>query len=341
LTEHPKIPTTKIRAGLTRSSFLAGFAATVAAMAAPVQGEGAMPEGTKPRFDMPPGACDCHVHTFAPELFPFSPKRSYTPGAASVDDLVAFQSLVGMQRCVLVQPSSYGADNACLLDSLMRLGNRARGVAVIDAELTSNAELDALSAAGVRSVRVNLEAQGDRDPRSAERALESVSRRVGPRNWSIQIYASLTVIAELKELVLRLPVPLVLDHFGDVRGEGGVDQPGFSTLVEMLKSGRVYVKLSAPYRSSKRPPDYQDLAPIARALIAAAPESMIWASDWPHTGGGATGSNDRQGRTLAEIEPFRKVDVPHVLSRLADWSPDHETWRRILVENPARLYSFV
>lgn len=275
-----------------------------------------------------------------PDRYPFSPKRSYTPGPATVDDLLDFEGRIGMDRCVLVQPSPYGADNTALLQALGRLGKKARGVAVIDPERTSDAELDQLAGAGVRSVRVNLEAAGNRDPRAAERALEVTAKRVSPRGWSIQVYASLPVLAELKEGALRLPVPLIADHFGGARGQGGIDQPGFASLIEMLKSGKVYVKLSAPYRSSQNAPDYPDVAPIAKALITAAPDRMIWASDWPHTGGGATGSNDRQGRSLNDVEPFRQVDVPHVLALLADWAGDQETWRRILVDNPARLYGF-
>jgi predicted TIM-barrel fold metal-dependent hydrolase len=298
-----------------------------------------MPDETKLRFDIPPGACDCHVHIFDPEHFPYSPKRSYTPGPASVDDLLAFESRIGMSRYVLVQASPYGSDNACLLAALKRLSGKARGIAVIDPDRTPDSELDALGQAGVRSVRVNLEAHGNRDPRAAEQALDAVSRRIAGRGWSIQVFASLPVIAELKDKVLRLPVPLVVDHFGGARAEVGTDQPGFAALIEILKSGKVYLKLSAPYRAS-REPSYEDVGDIARAFIAAAPERMVWASDWPHTGGGAIGSNERQGRSLSDIEPFRPVDVPKVLALLAEWSGEAETWSRILVDNPARLYGF-
>jgi predicted TIM-barrel fold metal-dependent hydrolase len=297
-----------------------------------------MPEHSKLRFDIPPGACDCHVHVFDLDQFPYSPKRSYTPGRASIDDLLAFERQIGMSRYVLVQPSPYGADSACLLAALNRLGNEARGVAVIDPDRTPDSELDALAQAGVRSVRVNLEAHGNRDPRAAARALHAVSQRITRRGWSIQVYASLPVIAELSDNILRLPVLLVVDHFGGVRAEGGTDQPGFAVLIEMLKSGRVYLKLSAPYRISQRQPSYEDVAEIARAFIAAAPERIVWASDWPHTGGGVVGSNERKDRSASEIEPFRQVDVPNVLSLLAEWAGDRETWCRILVDNPACLY---
>lgn len=325
---------------IIRSRFLAGITASLAALVAPHDGEAVVPDTIKTRFEVPPGACDCHVHVFDPQHFPFTPKRSYTPGLASLEDLLAFQDRIGMSRVVLVQPSVYGADNACLLSALGRLGQRACGVAVIDPAHTSDTELDTLARIGVRSVRVNLKAAGDRDPASAARALAAMSQRIAGRGWSIQVYAGLQVIAELQDTIAHLPVPVVADHFGGARGDGGTGQPGFAALLGLVKSGKVFVKLSAPYRASGRAPEYEDVASIARALIATAPGQMIWASDWPHTGGGATGSNDRKERTLADIEPFRAVDVPYVLGLLADWAGDDTIWRRILVDNPARLYGF-
>jgi predicted TIM-barrel fold metal-dependent hydrolase len=280
------------------------------------------------------------VHVFAPDRFPYAAKRTYTPGPASVDDLLAFAGRIGMSRCVVVQPSVYGVDHACLLEALRVLGNRARGVAVIDPERTSDQELDRLDKAGVRSVRINLATEGATDPVAAARILAATSRRVVGRGWSIQVYAGLDVLAALKDSIARLPVPLVLDHFAGASGKGGRGQPGFTDLIELLADGKVHVKLSAPYRSSRRGPGYEDMEGIARAFIAAAPERMVWASDWPHTGGGTTGSNDRRDRSLATTEPFRRVNVWSLLSLLADWSGDAKTWRRILVDNPAALYGF-
>jgi predicted TIM-barrel fold metal-dependent hydrolase len=186
---------------------------------------------------------------------------------------------------------------------------------------------------------MNLEAHGNRDSGVAEQALDAVSRRIAARGWSIQVFASIAVVAALKDAVLELPVPLILDHFGGARAEAGVDQPGFAAVVEMLKSGQVYLKLSAPYRASSDP-NYKGLTSIVRAFIAAAPDRLVWASDWPHTGGGAIGSDERKGRGLSDIEPFRQVDVQRVLALLAEWSDDAKMWHRILVDNPARLYNF-
>ena len=299
-----------------------------------------MPSSPTARYQIPADACDCHVHVFDPQRFPYVAGRSYTPGPASVDGLLAFGQRIGVGRYVVVQPSVYGTDNGCLLAALRRLGERARGVAVIDAERTPERELDALSAAGVRSVRINLHTQRQRDPAAAARLLAATAGRVAPWGWSIQVYAGLEVIAALQDQILRLPVPLVIDHFGGASAAVGTGQAGLAALLELLRSGRVYLKLSAPYRSSQRAPGYDDLAGIARAFIDAAPERLVWASDWPHTGGGAASARRRPDPDSDGIEPFRQVDVPHVLSALADWCRDIGTWRRILVENPATLYDF-
>ena len=289
---------------------------------------------------MPPGACDCHVHVFDPDRFPYAPSGATRRGLLRSTTFLPSESRIGISRYVVVQPSVYGIDNACLVAALHRLGDRARGVAVIDPERTLDSELDALHRAGVRSVRVNLETQGERDPAAAGSALEAAARRIAGRGWSVQVFAGLPLLAGLADRIASLPVPLVADHFGGARGEGGAQQPGLAPLIELLKSGKAYVKLSAPYRSSRREPGYDDLAEIARAFITAAPQQLVWASDWPHTGGGRTGASDRSGRSLSEIEPFRKIDVQRTLALLAEWSGDPQTWRRILVDNPTRLYGF-
>ena len=148
---------------------------------------------------------------------------------------------------MIVQPSVYGTDNACLTAALHRLGDRARGVAVIDPERTPDSALDALQRAGVRSVRVNLETQGQRDPAAAGRALNAAARRIAGRGWSVQVFAGLPLIAALANQIGSLPVPLVADHFGGARGDGGAEQPGFSALIELLTSGKVYA--SSPHHT--------------------------------------------------------------------------------------------
>jgi predicted TIM-barrel fold metal-dependent hydrolase len=283
-------------------------------------------------FDVPAGACDTHVHVFGPAAeFPYDPARGYTPGDAAVADLLQLQSLLQLDRVVLVQPSPYGTDNARLLAALRELGPRARGVAVIDAA----ADLAAMQAAGVRGARVNLETAGQHDPVAALDGLRRAAAQVAPFGWHIQTYTNLPMIAALHDAILDLPVPLVIDHFGRTPAAPGIDQPGFDALLSLVRSGRAYVKLSAPCRMSQAP-DYADAAAIARALIRANPDRMLWGTDWPHT------STKRDpARAASAIEPFQPEDDGRALGRLHDWvGGDADLLRRILVDNPGVLYGF-
>lgn len=285
-------------------------------------------------FEVPSGACDCHVHVFGPvDRFPYSAGRLFTPGPASVEELISLHGGLGLERVVIVQPSSYGAENGCTLDALRRLGGRARGVAVIDAE-TSDASLRDMHAAGVRGVRLNLETFGRHDPVAARELLIATAARIAPLGWHVQVFTNLGVILALREDIMSLRVPLVVDHFGRADAALGVSQPGLTALLSLVAAGNVYVKVSAPYRISAMP-DYADAAAIARALIEANPDRMLWGSDWPHPGG-------RPGvpRRPEVIEPFRPEDDGAALNRLRSWVSDAAQLRKILVENPARLYGF-
>ncbi|HTH97524.1 MAG TPA: amidohydrolase family protein, partial [Stellaceae bacterium] len=279
---------------------------------------------------VPDGACDCHVHVFGPAAdYPYAASRAYTPGDASMADLLALQGHLNLSRVVLIQPSSYGTDNRRLLDALGQLGPRARGVAVIDADI-GHAELEAMHAAGVRGARLNLETTGERDPQAAARLMQAISARVAPLGWHLQTYISLEVLAPLHDTIIALPVPLVVDHFGRARR---VDQPGFQVLLSLVRTGRAYVKLSAPRRIAD-PPECSSATPVAQALIAANPDRMLWGTDWPHT------STNRQPGCLDEIEAFEAEDDGMALNRLAGWVGEPALLKRILVDNPARLYDF-
>jgi predicted TIM-barrel fold metal-dependent hydrolase len=286
---------------------------------------------TTPNFAVPSGACDCHVHIFGPDArFPLSPKRLYTPGPASIEDLLAMHRALHIDRVVVVHPSAYGLDNSCTIDAVRKLGDRARCVAVID-EATTDAMLADMHAAGVRGVRVNLESYGENDPAVARRYLTWAAKRVAPLGWHVQTYTNIAILAALQDTILALLTTLVVDHFGRAQASGGTDQPGFEQLLELLRSGKVYVKISAPYRISQQP-HYADAAPFARAMIAANPDRIVWGSDWPHPG--AT------RRDPAVIEPFRPEDNGAALNRLAEWTTSAAELRKILVDNPARLYQF-
>ena len=290
---------------------------------------------TPPDFDVPRNACDCHVHVFGPHVrYPLWSGRSYTPGEASIEQLTALHRVLGIDRVVVVHPSPYGADNAVTVDALRALGGKSRGVAVID-ETTSDAALADMHQAGVRGVRVNLASAGESDPTVAKRALEWAAHRVAPLGWHVQTYTTLPVIAALYDTIAVLPVTLVIDHFGQPDAALGADQPGLEKIVALLKSGKVYVKISAAYRISKAP-DYADAAAIARAMIAANPDRIVWGSDWPHPSGG----KGRTVRDLVNAEPFRPEDEGAALNRLNGWCASRVALEKILVTNPARLYDF-
>lgn len=281
-----------------------------------------------------PGACDCHVHVFDDgSRYPFDPARTYTPGPASLDELLALHRRLGVQRVVLVQPSPYGADNACMLDALAGLGGAGRAVAVID-EATSDTALRRMHEAGVRGVRVNLETAGRHDPGHARERLLQAARRVAPLGWHVQTYTNLATLSALGDALAGLPAVLVVDHFGRAQAAEGTGQAGFDVLLRALASGRVYVKLSAPYRISAQP-DYADAAAIARALIDAAPDRVLWGTDWPHPGWAAGGPPSATG-----ITPFRREDDGRALQRCLEWAGTPERAQALLVDNPARLYGF-
>jgi predicted TIM-barrel fold metal-dependent hydrolase len=290
---------------------------------------------SKAAFDLPAGACDCHVHVFGdPAVYPYSPERGYTPGPASLADLQALHARLGISRTVIVQPSPYGADNSCTVDAVRALGDAGRGVAVID-ESTTDAALQGMHEAGVRGVRVNLETAGTHDPAAARAMLRRAAERVAPLGWHVQTYTNLDVLTALHDDILALPTPVVVDHFGRAQAAAGVKQPGLDGLLRLLASGRVYVKISAAYRISTAP-DYADVPDVAQALLAAGPANIVWGTDWPHPGSAAGGKpSGKEG-----ITPFRAEDNERAVARLISWTRTPRILQAVLVDNPARLYDF-
>jgi predicted TIM-barrel fold metal-dependent hydrolase len=286
-------------------------------------------------FDMPRGACDCHVHVMgSPPRYSYAVDRVYTAGVAQPEDLMAHQRVLGLERVVLVQASPFGSDNSCMIDAMLRIGSAARAVAVID-ERTSDDALRQMHLAGVRGVRVNLETYGQSDPAVALRALQTAARRVVPLGWHVQIYTNLAVIKALQKDLRALPTTLVFDHFGRAQAAKGPTQSGFDALLALANDGKAYVKISAPHRLSSQP-DFADAAPLARALIAANADRILWGSDWPHTAGAPPGGR----RDPRVVEPFRPVDDGSALNRLNRWTRDRTELEKILVRNPARLYDY-
>jgi predicted TIM-barrel fold metal-dependent hydrolase len=290
---------------------------------------------TAVNFSVPHDACDCHTHIFGDaQQFPWFTGRTYTPEPASVAEMRSLHKALHMDRVVIVNPSVYGTDNSCTLDAMKQLGPRARAIAVID-DKTSNGQLDEMHRAGVRGIRLNFENFGQTNPDLARKAFQSAVQRVTGRKLHIQIYTRLPVIESLHEQIMAAPVPVVFDHFGGARASLGTGQAGFGTLLDLVRSGKAYVKISGAYRSSDKPPDYPDVAPLAKALIAANAERIVWGSDWPHPTGGAL-----PGRTAADLAPLLQIDDGRLLNQLAVWAPDAGLRKTILVDNPARLYGY-
>lgn len=288
-----------------------------------------------PSFAMPAGACDSHVHVFGPHTrFPLHPARKYTPGEATVESLRTLHDALGIERVVLVQPNPYLFDNRCLLDSLAQMGERARAVVAID-DTTPDDTLSQMHACGVRGVRLNLEARGLRDPADARAQLTALTCRIAPLGWHVQVFATLEVFAALCDATAtgQWP-PLVVDHFALAPAADGVTQPGFATLQKAVRSGRVWVKLSSPQRIADDP-DGEAVTALARALIDANPERMLWGTDWPHPGPWSGVVRDP-----AQVEPFHGFDDGRALNRLARWVRSPQQLQTILVDNPARLYGF-
>jgi predicted TIM-barrel fold metal-dependent hydrolase len=317
-----------------RSILLASIAAGVTMRNRTAVAAAAQPS-TPVNFDVPAGACDCHTHIHGdPEKFPFFSGRVYTPELASPEEMSALHKALKMERVVIVTPSIYGTDNSATLFGMKARGASARGVAVID-DKTPETDLDAMAKAGIRGIRLNLATGGVSDPAVGRPRFQTAVERVKNRNWHIQLFTSLAMISAIKDLVAASPVPVVFDHFGGAQAALGPEQPGFSDLLELVKSGKAYVKISGAYRASKLGPDYADAAPLARALIAANSDRIVWGTDWPHPD-----SVTPPGKKPSDVTPLFQIDDGRLLNQLAVWAPDAPIRKKILVDNPAQLYGF-
>jgi predicted TIM-barrel fold metal-dependent hydrolase len=268
-------------------------------------------------FAVPAGAWDCHIHAIgAPARFPLAPDRGYTPAIVPIEDYIALMNRLGVAHAVIVQPSIYGTDNSAMVDALTRHPERFRGVAVVGADV-DDATLDALHALGVRGVRANL-----LNPAGISFAdALMLAPRIAARGWHLQLQIDVSTFDAFDALP-RLPLPVVIDHFGYMAAAKGPDEPGFRRLLSLVEGAQCYVKLSSPYRLTPwRSEGYAAVTALARALVAANPERLLWASDWPHT-------------DLREDMP----DDGDLLDVLSEWVPDAAQRSAILVDNPVPLY---
>ena len=268
-------------------------------------------------FALPAGAWDTHIHAIgAPERFPLAADRGYTPAIVPIERYATLMDQLGIARAVLVQPSIYGTDNRAMVDALRRHPERFRGVAVVAASI-DDADLDALHADGVRGVRANLLNRGGISLADAI----TLAPRLAARGWHLQLQIDVSTFDAFDALP-RLPLPVVVDHFGYMPAAKGPGEPGFRRLLSLVERAQCYVKLSSPNRLTPWATEgYGAVTALARALVAANPERLLWASDWPHTG-------------LYEDMP----DDGDLLNLLAEWVPDAAQRHGILVDNPASLY---
>jgi predicted TIM-barrel fold metal-dependent hydrolase len=290
---------------------------------------------TKVSFDVPPGATDCAVHIYGDtKRHPYWEGRSYTPEPATVAELQQVMQALRLDRVVVVQASTYGTDNSCVVDSIRELGSGARGVAVID-DKTTEASLDDMHRGGVRGIRLSLGNQGITDPAGAKQRLKAAADRMKSRKgWSMLISGSPATWDALRVELAAVGVPIVIDHFGEPRVADGVGQPGFTAVLNLVKSGNAYVKLSNA-DTLTRLPDLSDVTPYAKALIAANAQRVVWGTAWPHPSAGAV-----PGRKPTDLALHRQTDDGHVMNMLPSWAPEAAIRRMILVDNPARLYGF-
>jgi D-galactarolactone isomerase len=272
---------------------------------------------TSPALVAPPGATDTHIHIYdaAVPTVPGTPM----PGTRTVDEYRAVQRRLGFQRVVVVQPNAYGSDNSVTLRSIAELGAGARGVAVVKASVPE-AELDRLTKGGVRGVRFMTLNGGT----LGFDVMDRIMARVHPFGWHANIQLDGRDLPARAAQIAKVPGRFVIDHTGKFLEPVAPDHEAFRALLGLVDTGRCWVKLSGPYETSRTgPPRYEDVGRLARALIAHAPERMLWASNWPHP-----------------TAPGGPPDEAALLDLLLDWAPDEATRRKILVDNPAEVYGF-
>lgn len=266
-----------------------------------------------------PNACDSHVHVYD-SRFALIPNVPVVPPDAPVSAYRAVQQALGLQRAIIVQPSGYGWDNSCAVDALALLGDTARGIALIAAD-APDAEIHRLHAAGMRGVRFMM--IGDAPRPLGWEVLAPMAARLADFGWMVNLQLDGRDMPAHEEALKRLPCPLVIDHNGKFLEPVSPDHASFQSLLRVLDTGRAWIKLSAPYETSKTgAPAYEDVSLLARTLAEKFPERCLWASNWPHPGRHPAPSDS----ALYEL--------------LTDWAPDEATRRLILVDNPAALYGF-
>ena len=277
------------------------------------------PNPVKPKYTPPPGACDAHCHVFGPgKRFPYAKDRAYEAHDAPKEALAALHQHLGLQRAILVQASIHGTDNSALVDALTTSKGAYRGVAMVAKNITQ-IDLQRLNAAGVRGVRYNFVKHLGGSTSREE--VESMILRIAPMGWHLELHLDADNIVEMREFLRKLTIPFIIDHMGRVQGRLGLEQPALRQLLELLKDNpRAWVKISGAERVSAAGKPFTDAVPFAQALVKAAPDRVLWGTDWPHP-------NVKTMPNDGEL-----VDL------FAQMVEDDATRQKILVENPTKLY---
>ncbi|MDH7799002.1 MULTISPECIES: amidohydrolase family protein [unclassified Beijerinckia] len=271
---------------------------------------------TPPAFPVPARACDSHFHVFEPG-YPHSPNRLYMFPDGTLTQYLKLLDFLGIERMVLVQPTYYGDDNSLTLDTLRKVGDRCRAVVRIEEE-TSDQELDRYHALGVRAIRLDLFARAHWPTADIVAYVKRMAARARPRGWHIQFYTPGTIVRDLLPFMADLEDDFVIDHMGYMLESDGLTADDFDRLLDVLRLGKCWIKLSGPYRIAKYKP-LSSVAPIAQKLVSTRPDRLIWGSDWPHLTNG-------------------QRDTGELLNLLIDWAPDEATRHKILVDGPERLF---
>lgn len=281
------------------------------------------PNPRKPRFTPPPGTCDTHFHVFGPpEVFPYVESRLYTPPAAPIEHYLSMAKAIGMERGVLVVPAVHGFENAVMHDALAKADGRLRGMIRANPNL-SEADNRALHAQGVRGIRFNFVQQlgGEFDADTMSRIVS----RIRGLPWAVDFHIEAELIEKNAELLGRIDMPVVIDHFGLVDSRKGLDQSAFRVLLDLVALPHVWVKISGADRRLYAGERYEDIVAMAHALIARAPDRVIWGTDWPHA---------------YVYQAGRQINDGDLISFMLDFAPDEVARRKILADNPARLFGF-
>ncbi len=294
-----------------------------------------------PLHSIPALSCDCHVHVVGDAAhYPMIPERQYTAELADLHDLRQHMSTLGLGRAVIVQPSFYGADNRYMLSSLAQMAGAGRGVAVVNDGI-SHDDLLALHRGGVRGLRINVESshseRADLAQFSLERTLIAWSDRLAPiahLGWHVQVFAALHLVVACARVIECLSFGVVLDHFAMIPTPWDPSNANVSVLLKLLSDGKVWVKLSAPYRPPvEKDRQEEDFTRLAKLLINANPERIVWGSDWPHT-------QREVGKSSLEPSKYRKIGSDSLLKQIHSWLPSETLLEQVLVSNPAKLYQF-